>query len=431
MAAGLDILPDARAKRFANIFRDAPASVLRDCIFAWHPRMGTYATLGPKYGYQRLGGTFSNDSGGKNVYDRWAGLVRNFPSGVMPITGVQEPARTNWLLYSLDFSDSAWNKRGTAAYSAGQVDPRGGTAATRLTIDSGSNDIYQIFLGAATAGSPFGVGVWIKRVSTSGSFWIQNPADSALGRWVIDLSLLPDRWIRLTKDSPYVSVSSAFATNGSKVGGIHFAKLISDAVSFDVYNPQAEDGASYASSDILTTSAPVTCSADVFRFVNTSLFGGLSDEGSLLVVFKAPYASTILGNDYLLAALNASDSVNNSVGFITKGKTDWNLYAETKRSSVLEADVALDTYSASTWYAAAMAWKQDDMRAARNGVLGTAVTSADLPLGIDRLEIGAGSSGGTRQGLDYALVACSGRAWTDAELTALTLNPERYVGQSA
>lgn len=423
---------DARAKRFASIFRNAPESVLRSCIFAWHPRMGSYATLGPKYGYQRLGGTYSNPSG-KYIYDRWAGVIRNFPAGVMPITGAQEPAVTNKVKNNRDLSESTWTQRGTMVATGGQLGPDGQNNATLLAgVDTaGNGDVYETDYSTV---SKFGndatisVGVWVKRVSTSGTVEIQNAMGDTLGRWTVDLSALPDRWVRLTKNSAYVTVVHDFVANASGQAGLLIACSAGGPTSFYVDLLQAQENA-FVTSDIVCTSSYVARSADAFRFTNSGLLNGLAGEGSLLLAFKAPYASTVPTTAPWLAALNG-DSGADLAGFFTKDSDD-KLYAQLVLGGIDAGAVALSTYSANTWYAAAMAWNASDLRAAINGTGGTPYGATDVPSVLSGLEIGAVGSASARQGADYALVACFDRALQQAELNALTYNPERYVGQAA
>jgi len=64
--------------------------------------------------------------------------------------------------------------------------------------------------------------LWIKRVSTTGYIEIINPTDTIYGVVRVDLSLLPDEWVRVdtTKTSGAVTVVTPFKTSNTYRGGI-------------------------------------------------------------------------------------------------------------------------------------------------------------------------------------------------------------------
>lgn len=448
MVAGLEILPDARARRFANIFRNAPESVLRSCVFAWHPRMGSYATLGPKYGYQRLAGTFSSDAAGKRVYDRWAGQLRTFPQNVMPITGAQEPARTNLFTYSSDLTTGNWIPQGHGALNAGIIAPDGSSAAFDF-VENTAGTFHRFFhpiSSQLTGSSKHAFSIYAKYAGrqylqlvlydgTSNHVTLFDIQNGTLGN-----TLKATGKIESVGNGWYlcVMITNAVAASPS---GENCQICMSDAdtvavpptylgTSQSVYlwEPLIEVGG-YETSRISTGATQLTRSADAFRFTNSGLLNGLAGEGSLLLAFKAPYASTVPTTAPWLAALNG-DSGADLAGFFTKDSDD-KLYAQLVLGGIDAGAVALSTYSANTWYAAAMAWNASDLRAAINGTGGTPYGATDVPSVLSGLEIGAVGSASARQGADYALVACFDRALQQAELNALTYNPERYVGQAA
>lgn len=411
--------PDGRAGRFVSIFRDASRNLLRDCVFAWHPRMGTYATLGPKYGYQRLAGTYSG--GARMVYDRWAGVYRTFPANTIPITGVQEPGVTNLLTYSGDWSNSSgWDSQLGALITANAGTAPDGSATAALVDHTPAqycNRRHSSY--TVTSGQIYTFSFWAKRVSGTGSPALFHEGGFAAAYTELGAPLSAS-WVR------YTVTLTANASTGTRFGLQD--RAASNRATVLVWGAQLEVNG-YATSYIPTTTAAVARAADAFRFTNSSLLDGLKAEGSLLLVFKTPYASTTPTTAPWLASLNGNAGAD-LAGFFTKDSDD-KLYAQLVSGGIDAGGVALSTYSANTWYAAAMAWNAGDVRAAINGTGGTAYGATDLPAGISGLEIGAQASGSTRQGAEYALIAAFDRALTQAELNARTLNPERYVGQAA
>jgi hypothetical protein len=94
------------------------------------------------------------------------------------------------------------------------------------------------------------VALWVKRVSTSGTLRLQHVTATANGQWDVDLSALPDRWVRLTASSSYVSVVNAWEVhNPSLEMGIVIQGTAGD-ISVHVWQAQLEEGYLEATSDI-------------------------------------------------------------------------------------------------------------------------------------------------------------------------------------
>lgn len=404
---------DARAKRFEAIFgRGTPRCVLDSCIFAWHPRMGTYATLGPKYGYQRLQGTFSNDAAGKRVYDRWAGLVRTFPQNVMPITGAQEPAITNRCLQSQTLG-TTWVPSNVTVGDNETGAPDGTTTADSLTATAANGTLIQDcgVLGSAA----YTFSIWLKRKTGTGN---------------IDLTLdNGSTWTTKTITSEWVRYQITQTLANPDCG----IRIVTDTDAIYAWGGQVEAN-SYPTSYIPTTTAAVARSEDAFRFINANLFGGLSTRGSMVFVLRTPYAYSGAGFNFF-GGINAANSVSNYLAFVSYSTVNsGRVGPELKDAGSVQAriiDTSLGAYASNSWFAVAVTWEINNIAAYYNGSLLGTDTAATIPSGIDRLEIGSHISSGGRYGSDHALVALFDRILTAAEAQALTLNPERYVGQSA
>jgi hypothetical protein len=136
------------------------------------------------------------------------GSIDNVSVREMPVL---KWAPHNLFTYSEEFDNAAWLKRGTATVTPNDTTAPDGTLTADLLsgIGAGANDIYQVV--TIPAGIPCGVGLFIKRVSTSGSIFIQSPQSQINGRWTVDLSSLSDDWELINEDNPAVTVDYAFS----------------------------------------------------------------------------------------------------------------------------------------------------------------------------------------------------------------------------
>lgn len=219
----------------------SPASVL----LYWSARFGEIPVIG---GYP---GNTRNTAG--KVVDRAGKLISALPNsprfgwdtinGERRQTLVLEPARTNNLFYSSDFSNGVWTKT-NCSVTTGVKDPMGGTNACTITATAAN----------ATATQDLGAGssivrtnsMWLRRRSGSGVVQLLKP--DLTGTTIT----LTDQWQRFT-------VVGAAGT--TRKAGIYI-QTSGDAV--DVCLAQQEDAA-FATSAIETTS-PVTRATDNFYF---------------------------------------------------------------------------------------------------------------------------------------------------------------------
>ena len=106
---------------------------------------------------------------------------------------------------------TGWANDGTAVITASDaLSPRGILEAARWDLGNGNANGVYIGSTAHTADGPAAAGIWIKRISTSGTLLLSTPWGIGYGHWTVDLSACPDRWIRLTEASPYVNVIVSF-----------------------------------------------------------------------------------------------------------------------------------------------------------------------------------------------------------------------------
>lgn len=158
-----------------------------------------------------------------------------------------------------------WTVRGSVVRTAGQSDPAGGTGAYLFEgLDTGAEDAFNSVTGL-TNSVQLAASVFVKRVSTSGVLYVQNPNSVSEGRWEVDLSLLPDAWERITSGHPAVTAINSFASSSSGVSGMHFQTKSGGPIDVYAFWPNLVE-ANYVTSPIPPSSSPQTRNADVMSF---------------------------------------------------------------------------------------------------------------------------------------------------------------------
>jgi hypothetical protein len=170
-------------------------------------------------------------------------------------------AATNRCLRNREPATAPWAIRGSVTLTedtGDTADPHGASHACKVedlglvTVD----DFYQLctgFSGDEAVAPAF----WIKRISTSGV--LKMVGGWSKGDWRIDLSALPDSWVRITRSSSYLTtvVEEFSANSGSQY--MTFA-AVSGTIDFYIYQPHLEAGIE-AGPDIHTEGSPVTRNA--------------------------------------------------------------------------------------------------------------------------------------------------------------------------
>lgn len=164
--------------------------------------------------------TFTRSTAG--WYFNESGNLVEVPSGSARFTGARMVY--NFIPQSENLS-TGWTRRGACTVTGGQVDPRGGTTAYRINSlgQAGVDDIYYAVTQSGIAnGRTLYFGFWIKRVSTTGVLRISNATSTSYGRYTIDLAGLPDAWVYVDKNSPYVVQTTPFVASNTNNVGLQF-----------------------------------------------------------------------------------------------------------------------------------------------------------------------------------------------------------------
>jgi len=160
---------------------------------------------------------------------------------------------------------AGWTLRGTAAVDpAGQTAPDGSNTAELITGLGAVtvNDIYQTNSGF-TNNASLAVGVWIKKVTATGTLKVANAQSGTLGTWTVDISTVPaDTWVRLTASSSYVTVNNAFTAKSDGSGGFQLYCPTGAPISFYIWRPwQVEApaaGPDYEVGNVASYAVPAT-----------------------------------------------------------------------------------------------------------------------------------------------------------------------------
>jgi len=179
------------------------------------------------------GGTFSRASDGwRRDADRvWRKsgpnvLRLHHDAAGKPLGALLEGQRTFSLWPSRDLTNANWTKRGTCMVTQdmGVLRPDGTLGAMRIDGlgNGGADDIYRSVAGGP-ASQNIAPSVMLLRLSTSGLVTLSNPYGNALGRWRVNLALLPDAWELVTRTHPAITVLNEFSTSAGGGYGFQFS----------------------------------------------------------------------------------------------------------------------------------------------------------------------------------------------------------------
>ena len=182
---------------------------------------------------------------GVNV-SQWADKSGNGRNASQATASAQPAFATsqNLLQWSEQFNNAFWTKRGTATITANDTTaPDGTLTADRLSgLNTTTNDIFNsnyLSFIMGTPGASYTPSIYIKRISTTGTFSIGNTVnDNLYGRWTVDLAQLPDAWVRITATTTGVTVNNAFVFDPSGYGGILLRGVTGGALSMHIWGAQ-------------------------------------------------------------------------------------------------------------------------------------------------------------------------------------------------
>ena len=350
-------------------------------------------------------------------YDISNGVVQSCPSLLL------EPASTNLVTYSEDFSNAYWTKSGSSVTS-GFISPDGTNNAFKLVEGTTNSDhsIYATFTSLPSG--IYTISAYVKKGErhkcaladrNSGiyvSFDLNNITVIAQGGMIGNIELLSNGWFKLsatTSNALTIIVPQIFILEDSYTTGLPIFQTYTGDGTSGVYIFGAQvEALSYATSYIPTNGAIQTRAAETcFGAGTSSTFNG--SEGVIYAEFRA------LQDGYL--SLTDGSSANR----IFLGFASLSVYTQVRVDSIVSADMITSAYPSNTILKAAVKYKANDFALWVNGVeVDTDPYGATFPSGVLNnlsFNIGGGSSpfyGNTKD------IRVYNEALTDAQLTVLT-----------
>lgn len=196
----------------------------------------------------------------------------------------------NLLKYTEDFTNAVWVTTGTIATKANAPDFIPGIKAWKIKVNDSSSWFSQSISGLIDS-ARYEPSFWIKRISTSGNLILMNPSGSDYGRWVIDLSLLSDQWVKITRNNVAVSVVYEYTARTTAGSGILWWISTGGPVSFYVAAPQLEL-AYYDTINVYGDGYPLSVSVTANTYYNTiNVTGSISPDATGTYTAKGTFGT--------------------------------------------------------------------------------------------------------------------------------------------
>jgi hypothetical protein len=292
-----------------------------------------------------------------------------------------EPQRTNLVTYSEQLDNAAWTKSGVTVTANTTISPDGTQNADTVTNITTSDFISQI-IGAPTA-TAYAASFYIKNEdSTTTSILVRNAVNSLGGSINWNGSELVSITGVVNGTLTFESVGNDWYRifgNFTSVETVQRVRISPDSTasgkSVYVWGYQLEQGASYATSYIPTTTASVTRNADVISKTGISSLIGQT-EGTIFV----DYVLNGQTNDANILNSEKNTTCSLFMAQKTNGNFDAGLYA----SAVLKARITAGSIAVNQRAKVAYAYKSGNSALYINGVqVGTSADTYTLPSTLD------------------------------------------------
>ena len=282
-----------------------------------------------------------------------------------------EPSRTNALIYSSAFDDSAWSKGTSGSISANSVvAPDGTTTADAYTFASSTSSfayLSQAVSGTSQVANTFSI--YIKRPAGSGSRTLRLAVtDATVSTGNSSNFTVTESWQRF-----HFTRTSA-ATTGSVGVGLNLGTsgtTIAAGEVLHVWGAMLEQGA-YPTSLIPTTTAAVTRLADACSKTGISSLIGQT-EGTIFIEIEKSQS----GYNYY----SISDGTNTNWIFIGQDADNPDRLRAYVKAGTVTTDIFVGPVANGT-YKMAMGYKNNDVVFYVNGTLRGTDTSTTIPSGL-------------------------------------------------
>jgi len=175
-------------------------------------------------------------------------------------TILRELQSTNLLYPSEDLS--LWSS--SATLISGQLSPEGDLSAFSVVVGSFASKRLFPNNSSGTLDALVEPSFYIKKVDVNGILIVESANGNALGRWIIDLSLIDNGWVWINKTHVSVEIINPFRfhpTVGTCKILFYSGNTSNSDLAFKLWGAQLEQG-SIASSYIPTNGTTVTRLAD-------------------------------------------------------------------------------------------------------------------------------------------------------------------------
>ena len=344
------------------------------------------------------------------------GVVSGCPSLLL------EPARTNLIPYSEDFSNANWIKTASTITSNSIVSPDGTLNASKLTEDT-SNSTHRVYRPSSVPAGTYTISVYAKK-SERNYVVLSNSSDGTtvyynLSTGTIDAQSVGWDYSNIDElGNGWYRCSATLTVSSSKTLSIYIAET-SSSVSYQgdgtsgiyIWGAQIESG-SYPTSYIPTNGTAVTRAAETANGAgDASTFN--DSEGVLMWEVRTKDD----GNDKFLAISDGTDDNRITIYFYTSINND--IRFQIRSNNVNELGVYINGYNIDEFNKIAIKYKQDDVGVYINGFLALSSSDCDTPLNLSEIAFDDGGGilpfyGKTKQIQYY------NSALTDSELEQLT-----------
>ena len=333
-----------------------------------------------------------------------------------------EPASTNLIIYSEDFSASYWNKDGTTVSSTEVISPMNNLTTVKLEATETNQPRIEKLIPVPSTDTIYTWSVYVKKGSTdfvalakfSGSNnAVFNLANGTLvyetGTLSTSIEAVSDGWYRV---SMTVLVYSTDTYNVLKVTVTDGSSYSSGVIGEYIYLWGAQlEALSYPTSYIPTSGTTVTRAVEVCNGAgDVSTFN--SSEGVLFI------ESSLLIDDDSNKYISLTDTADEN-----KVQIDFD-YSSSRIQYVVISDSVVycnikSTYVGTNTDKIAVKWKVNDFAIWINGVEVGTDTSGSAPISLDTLKFSSSGGSNNFEG-NVKQVQVFKTALTDAELIALT-----------
>jgi hypothetical protein len=310
-----------------------------------------------------------------------------------------EEQRTNLLVQSQTFDSGSWAKSGSTITADATTSPDGTVNADKLVETATTAQHRTAQMATVTSGSAYTFSIYAKAAERT-SIWVRMIGTATFATCIVDLTNgaisstsgtctatnVGGGWYRITVSG--TSDSTTVTAYANLVDGAGATTYTGDGTSgLFIWGAQLEAGA-FATSYIPTVASQVTRSADIATMTGTNFSSWYNaSEGSFVSSYEASpnTFTTYLAASNGVVAQNSMHMDNDGSGNMRVA-----YYSGSSAVALLTLG-AVGTINAVNNIATA--YKVNDFAASRNGGTVVTDTAGAVPVGVNRLNIGADPSG--------------------------------------